>query len=238
MNRRQMIGGIGATGVSIPLAGCGETDKITKKRFRVIATAEVDGQRFEGSTVMEAQWRQTPGGRTYSNLFGETLILELGKRGTVFLLPIEHDRKTGAFNSLYHGAFEELFRAPTGEKDKTLKAISKGTGRHKFLAKGGDPKRLPAFIAFKDERLPRTVYELDPFDLAAELGPGVRFIGLEIEITDAPLTSRLKERLPWLIKEKAGTIFDRDPPGQIRAVSDKPIGFKIGYYTFFGDGSH
>jgi hypothetical protein len=237
MNRRQMIGGIGATGVSIPLAGCGEPDKITKKRFRVIATAEVDGQRFEGSTVMEAQWRQTPGGRTYSNLFGETLILELGKRGTVFLLPIEHDRETGAFNSLYHGAFEELFRAPTGEKDKTLEAISKGTGRHKFLAKGGDPKRLPAFIAFKDERLPRTVYELDPFDLAAELGPGVRFIGLEIEITDAPLTSVLKKRLPWLVSSSENPGFDRDPPGQLRALKDRPFNSLLSYDTFFGDGS-
>ena len=65
--------------------------------------------------------------------------------------------------------------------------------------------------------------------------PGVRFISLDIEIIDAPVTKVLKQRLSWLASPTEG--FDRDPPGKWRPYKDLPIGYKIVHAHFFGDGS-
>jgi hypothetical protein len=61
------------------------------KRFRVIATVEVDGQKVEGSTVMEITYEKVEhsligrGGATA--LKGEALILDLKGRSTAYVLP-------------------------------------------------------------------------------------------------------------------------------------------------------
>jgi hypothetical protein len=67
--------------------------------------------------------------------------------------------------------------------------------------------------------------------------PGVRFISLDIEITDAPVTEVLKQRLPWLDNKTGETVFDRDPPGKRRPLRDRPLGYKIVEDHFFGIGS-
>jgi hypothetical protein len=49
MNRRDLMKDATAAGIALPLVGCGDSATI---RFRVIATAEVDGERVEASSVM------------------------------------------------------------------------------------------------------------------------------------------------------------------------------------------
>lgn len=75
---------------------------------------------------------------------------------------------------------------------------------------------------------------VDPTDLGSRF-PGVAFNSLDIEITDEPLTEELRKRLPWLNSQNK--VFDRDPPGHIRPLSKRPIGFVLTKDDFFGDGS-
>jgi hypothetical protein len=96
----------------------------------------------------------------------------------------------------------------------------------------GNPPRLPAFVAFRDEKNPKTIYEVDPKNFGQSF-PGVGFVGIDIEFTDAPVTDVLKQRLPWLENPNNEVRFERDPPGQQRAFVDQPIGFKISTELFF-----
>jgi hypothetical protein len=236
MNRRNVFLMVG---LSLLLAGCGE--KSATNRFRVIATVEVDGQKVEGSTVMEITYDKVEhsligmGGATV--LKGEALVLDLKGRGTVYVLPYAHDLSSGSLGQVYE--FGVLSSLGVEHSVGTLSSedfarVRQARGRMPFRL--GNPTRLPAFVAFRDEKIPRTIYELDPKNLGRSF-PGVRFVGLDLEFTDARVTNVLTQRLPWLEDPIAKEHFDRDPPGQIRAAKDRPIGFKITPDHFFGLGS-
>lgn len=211
------------------------------KRFRVIATAEVDGQTVEGSTVMEITYEKVErsligtGGAT--KLKGEALILDLRGRGTVYVLPWAHDLSSGSLDQVYE--YGVLNSVGTENSIGTLSSqdfdrIRQARGRIPF--RNGNPTRLPAFVAFRDEKNPKTIYEVDPKNFGQSF-PGARFVGLDIEFTDAPVTNVLKQRLPWLDNPKNEQRFESDPPGRQRPVRDRPIGFKIQTHHFFGVGS-
>ncbi len=226
-------------GLLLLLAICSGGQSATK-RFRVIATVEVDGQKVEGSTVMEITYTKVEhsligrGGDT--TLKGEALILDLKGRGTVYVLPFQVD-PSGSLGEVYeYGVLNSL---GTENSIGTLSSqdfdrIRQARGRIPF--RNGNPTRLPAFVAFRDEKNPKTIYEVDPKNLGQSF-PGVRFVGLDIEFTDARVTNVLKQRLPWLENPNHEQRFERDPPGRLRAYVDSPIGFKITTDHFFGLGS-
>ena len=227
-----------AGGLTLSQCGGGQSATV---RYRVIATAEVDGQRVEGSTVMEVHYKRVEqsligaGGAT--KLYGEALILDLKGRGTVFLLPVRHHDKTQLMEIYEFGILRTfgIRNSIGGLADEDFAILRKATGRRPLsFAPQNPPLRLPAVVAFRDEKIPNTIYEVDPQNMGASF-PGVRFISLDIEITDAPVTKVLKQRLPWLASTTEG--FDRDPPGKVRPSKDKPIGYKITNAHFFGDGS-
>jgi hypothetical protein len=229
-------------GGGLMLSQCGGGQSATV-RYRVIATAEVDGQRVEGSTVMEVKYSRVEhsligaGGAT--KLYGEALILDLKGRGTVFLLPVRHHNKTQVMEIYEHGILLTFgVRNSIGTlKDEDFARLRQAKGRRPLsFAPLNPPLRLPAFVAFRDEKTPNTVYEVDPQNMDSSF-PGVRFISLDIEVTDAPVTKVLKQRLPWLDRDNRLAGFDRDPPGKLRAERDRPLGYKISYNSFFGDGS-
>jgi hypothetical protein len=235
MNRRQIIA---LLGLPLLLAGCG--GESASVRYRVIATAEVDGERVEGSTVMEAAYTRVTasligaGGAT--RLYGEALILDLKGKGTVFVLPYEHQDRVSVSQIYEAGILKSLGvnNSIGGLLDADFERLRTAKGRMPFRI--GNPTRLPAFVAFRDEKVPRSIYEVDPKNMGSSF-PGVRFISLDIEITDAPVTEVLRQRLPWLDNNTGETVFDRDPPGKQRRMSDQPLGYKIVEDKFFGSGS-
>jgi hypothetical protein len=236
MTWRKPLVAAAVLGGGLMLSQCG--GESAAMRYRVIATAEVDGKQVEGSTVMEVKYRRVEhsligaGGGT--TLYGEALILDLKGRGTVFILPVEHQRKT-VLAQIYETGMLFAFgirNSIGGLKDEDFARLRQAKGRRPFsFAPADRATRLPAFIAFRDEKTPTTIYEVDPQNMGASF-PGVRFISLDIEITDAPVTKVLKQRLPWL--ESRPERFDRDYK---RDYKDLPIGDKIVYAHFFGDGS-
>ena len=92
----------------------------------------------------------------------------------------------------------------------------------------------PVFVAFHDEANPRSIYQVDPDHLDAAFGPGVHFVGIDLEVTDAPLTHELLKRLPWL-KLRNSIRWEREPAGSRRPMKEWPLGFKITAEHFFGN---
>jgi len=148
------------------------------------------------------------------------------------VLPVENYLPSGALLEVYkQGLLRSLgithgIGTLTGED---LDRVRQARGRIPFQGLGN---RLPAFVAFRDEKDPKTIYEVDPKNVGQSF-PGVGFVGLEIEFADAPVTNVLKQRLPWLENPKNEQRFEQDPPGQQRAVVDRPIGFKMTTELFF-----
>ena len=235
MNRRQIISMLG---LPLVLSGC--VSEQATVRYRVIATVEVDGKRVEGSSVMEITYKRVTGSLIgmggATTLYGEALILDLNGRGTVYVLPtwLYHDE---SFSQAYEFGILTTLGVKNGIGDLEVadfQRIKTATGRMPFKMGAPPSNMLPLFVAFREEKIPRTIYEVDPKNMGSHF-PGARFISLDIEITDAPVTEVLKQRLPWLSDKNPA--FDRDPPGKLRSNRDKPLGYKIAYIYFFGNGS-
>jgi hypothetical protein len=204
-------------------------------RFRVIATVEIDGQPHEGSTVMEITYRRVSnspigvGGKT--TLKGEALILDLKNRGTIFLLPRGHDiLQLGDIYQIYEQGVLNALGA-TGSvgtvSDQDFRILRAAKGSYDF------PRGAPAIVAFKDQKDQKTIFQIDPDGIDQHF-PGVKYSGLRIEITSAPVTRILRDRLAWLTRKEwtADSGFDRDR----RPFSQRPIELKITVDHFFGTG--
>ncbi|AHG49005.1 hypothetical protein RLEG12_08680 (plasmid) [Rhizobium leguminosarum bv. trifolii CB782] len=174
------------------------------------------------------------GGAT--RLYGEALVFDLGDKGTVYILPVQHDPNNSLTQVYEAGLLTSLgIMSSIGSLSEadfaTLRAAS---GRRPFKLKAG---RLPAIVSFKNRSDPKTIFEIQPADFGRYF-PGVRFTGLDIEITTDPITQKLRERLPWLDTTVApGKIFPRDPPGVSRPRSELPFSYMITPARFFGDGN-
>jgi hypothetical protein len=80
-------------------------------------------------------------------------------------------------------------------------------------AKGRGPQPLPSslypmFVRFRDINDPKTVERVDPNNLAASFGSGVRLVRATIEITDEPVTSEIGKNLEWLARSRATGMLD------------------------------
>ena len=53
-------------------------------------------------------------------------------------------------------------------------------------------------LRFGDLADPKSVARVDPNDLAASFGPGVKLVRATIEITDDPVTTGIEKRLGWV----------------------------------------
>ncbi len=240
MNRRGALAGLGAAGASLMTGGCGELiwGQSATIRFRTIAMAEVDGERVEGSAVMEIRYR-FDGFRASSKFWAEAFPLELKGRGTVFVLPVALER--GGGGSFVHAYDHRLLGlagvkvggpgAMTPDDYKLLRAFS---GRKAY-----DTHRpgFPLMVGFRDEANPNSVFEVDPTNFAASFGPGVRLIGVDVEATTAPITKQIRQRLKWVTQANGGSCgFESDPPGQGRAMNVTPLNRKLGCAEFISEG--
>jgi hypothetical protein len=224
------------TVAALPLAGCWGDGSVTR-RVKIIATAEVDGKQVQGSTVMELKWKPS-GGRMYQYEKGEALILELAGRGTVYVIPGAHykdgDISSGIFTAIVNQAVG--LRWSTAQKSE-MPLVEAAHGHFVIKPYGEEGAQL-LMVAFKDERRKDSIYEVKPNDFAVHFGAGVKFIGLEFEFTDEPITDALKKRLPMLVERNLDNVFPRDPDGQTTAYRTRPFPKKMSENMFFAFGDY
>jgi hypothetical protein len=122
--------------------------------------------------------------------------------------------------------------------DEGLEKLRHVTGRVHFNTYNDYYRKdnPPVFVAFHDESNPRSIYQVDENRFNSWFGPTVRLIGIDLEVTTAPLTNLLRSRLPWL-KLKYAIPWETFEPGKMPPLSQWPLNRKISYNDFFANGS-
>ncbi len=162
---------------------------------RLTVTVSVDGKPVSASAVTRINVRGggkpiLPDAGVYSfNVRGEAVALEIPGRGWLFALlkPAPMSLAEDAFQT------DNLLRA--GEKRYSM--FPRFIGQTITL----QPKNYPLFVTFDDPARPETVKRVDPANLAASFGAGVRLESITLTITDDKPTAGVIEKvLPWLGK--------------------------------------
>jgi hypothetical protein len=217
---------------ALPLAGCFGFDHVVK-RIKIIAMAEVDGKPVEGSTVMEITWRPRGDGGMNVDHLGEAVVLELAGRGTIFMLPMIMFKNGLDSSGIWGHEMAQLLGIKGSVHKNQLNGIVELKGRYPFKPLR-DGTAAPLMVAFKDENEFRSIYRVEPEKFSEHFGSGVKFVGVDFEITDEPVTKVLVKRLPILTRLAANA------PESLRRVAyvDMPFKYKIGTKSFFAIGRY
>jgi hypothetical protein len=179
-------------------------------RYRLTLTAEVDGQPRSGSGVIEVTYSKNndPISRADFSIDvrGEAVVLDLGSRGTLFVLlkPYADSRSGPEYIVL------RAFNLPGGALPSPvisgLQQVRHLSGKRELALTS-----LPLLVRFSDPGDPKTVERVDPLDLEKSFGAGVKLVRAEIEIVPGgiwpfnrigisgePVTSGIERRLTWL----------------------------------------
>jgi hypothetical protein len=135
----------------------------------------------------------------------------LGDRGTAFLLPrvySPYGSGRGTFHTFYHISILKTL----GITNKLYVMDTNDFARLRNI-KGRFPleEQHPAMVAFLDEKNPESIYQVDTHNMQSSF-TGVRLVSLEIEITKDPVTSKLPQRLPWLMGRQGKSAQDHSTP--------------------------
>jgi len=163
-----------------------------KWRYRLTVAVETPEGIREGSAVREA-WASAssiriglPESTSKTNIRGEAVVVDLGERGVLFAL-IDWDSCRGVSETF-------PYTAAKGIPDRIRHFKNLEPGLKAELTR----KHWPQMVTFADQEDPKSVKPVDPDDLAATFGEGVKLKGITVEITDEPVTWGIDKRLPWL----------------------------------------
>jgi hypothetical protein len=176
------------------LGGCTAPRDIRARMSLQVATPE-------GSAVGASVWEtrvsidNVPlkglGFPIHSKVRGEAVVVDLGQRGLLFMLMTNDPRRPRSIG----GLLEVVLRFfPT--QDVTYEYFDALKKRRPEYAM--DFSSLPMLVRFADLNDPKTVERVDPANLEASFGPGVKLESAIIEITDAPVTTGIEKRLNWI----------------------------------------
>jgi len=227
-------------GLVVLLSGCGTA--LPDYRYRLTVEVETPEGLKTGSSVIEVSTSMTsstsipsPGAVRYS-LSGEAVTVDLGQHGTLFALLRSDVDGDWATNLLFRlapdvGAVRDengkrdsgaSFRARYEAmlQDHRLIVLPKTFPDVAFLK---DIPARPMLVRFRDINDPTTVERVDPDDLAASFGEGVKLRRVTVQLTDDPVTEGIIKELPWLANQQGGLV--RVTKG--KAIKDMPIGAQL-----------
>jgi hypothetical protein len=216
MIRRQALVVL-AGGAALMLPGCGSAgQQIPDYRFRLAVEVDTPEGTKTGSSVIEvstaiagASSIPTPGAVSH-RVQGEAVTVDLGRRGLLFALLRSEDNSDWASNVMFRLApritdstADGRFDADRGFKAQ-FDAMLKQRGRvelpRTFPAQGHlrDQPARPMMVHFSDIADPRTIQKVDPDDLSAVFGKGVKLKRVTIQLTNDAVTTGIDKRLIWL----------------------------------------
>jgi hypothetical protein len=176
-------------------------DKSIALRYRFTLVVDDNGRTVRGSAVYNTWWSEMAfpglaGGRPWRFIYsGEATYVDLDAPGTLFALMTYDPLRTregsaqnpagllvAAFDSSIGGATWDLLyriRDTRGPVDVPT-------------------ERLPLLVHFRDLNDPTTAERVDPSDLAASFGSGIKVQRATIEMTTDPVTTGIEQKVPWL----------------------------------------
>ncbi|OYY78012.1 MAG: hypothetical protein B7Y43_08780 [Sphingomonas sp. 28-62-20] len=224
INRRAIAAMLLAGSMMAALPGCGNILGKQYPTYRYRLTVEIDtpeGLRT-GSSVIEVhtgrawQYSIPNPGMLWISTRGEAVSVDLGRRGVLFALLRSEQLIDWASTVLFLAAPQVPLATTRGlpnsshlDFDLRFKAALALAGaqviprdypdrigsRHK---PGDPPSAWPMMVRFRDLADPKSVEKINPDDLSASFGAGVKLRRITAERTDDPVTSGILARLPWL----------------------------------------
>lgn len=245
MMKRRGVLALLIAGAAMSLTGCGAAgEELPIYRYRLTVEVETPEGLKTGSSVIEVRTMiagrnsiPTPGaiGRRAR---GEAVTVELGAHGTLFAilrseenrgdwasgvmfgfapdLPLTRD-KDGKFDSSAHT--KARFMAMLENRDLIEVPGQRVSGSRK--TKEGVAR--PMLVRFADIADPTSVERVDPDDMAALFGQGVKLRRITVQLTDDPVTTGIGKKLSWLSNQRGSLI----PIPRGKAVGEMPIGSSI-----------
>jgi hypothetical protein len=195
MKKVLVVSAIGAVVVALVWA------VVSKDRYswrqKMTVTVETPAGEVSGSSVSEVSWRkhwiQTDGVGWSYDLTGEAVVVEVAPGRFLFAL------LTGAGTTEYMGTVAAA--SITGREGRVIDGALFGEVQGRRGRAAGvitvPEVQYPMLVTFGDIAKPETVREVDPEDLSAVFGEGVRLKAVTLEITEEPVTEGVVVALPF-----------------------------------------
>lgn len=186
--------------------------------YRISFGVEVDGTRYDGSTVVQITYQDIPQWQVLFNpgiaaiYKGQAGCLTLPSGKLVCISPGAGDHSFYSSKQHNVGALADQLLSvrgsPTGPKSKwtAISAYSAPT----VSGQADIPyELLPAIIMLDDPQNPSSAHLIDPRNPEPFLGNGSRFLGAQISVTKDPVSSQIERTLPWLANPKTPSMLSR-----------------------------
>ncbi len=209
MARRGVLGML-VGGAAALLSGCGAL--LGRDNYKFKMTVEVDtpeGLRSGSSVYFVRAWRTTElitgGSSSDTELRGEAVVVDLPGGKTLFaLLKIENPRH----QDLPTMSMKTLDPAFNFDRKVSAERIANKDGI--ISPAEVSPEYYPLLVTFSDLTDPTSVARVDPLNLAASFGPGVKLKRIMVAVTDEAVTTGIGMRLGWLEAHR-GTLKPSPP---------------------------
>ena len=169
-----------------------------------------------GSAVQAVEWNPNPifkdGAAFHLTLKGEAVAVEIAPGQVLFALL---DGPAG----YQHTGLLALYQFGGGRPDRghypwTDSNFAAVRAAHGAAATPLRPDLYPLLVTFRDLNDPKTVEQVDPADLAASFGAGVKLARATVELTDAQVTTGIEKRLPWIANGYNESLLDEREVGR------------------------
>lgn len=212
---------------ALAVAACGLVDDTPTYRYRLTVEVETPEGLRTGSSVIEVETSRSGGiptpGAMYHRVRGEAVAVDLPGGRTLFALLRSENDIDWASRVMFMLAPEAPLTAedPFQVRYANMLQLKGPIGLPRMWPPvGGLDERsaYPMMVTFGDLDDPTRVERVDPDDLAASFGEGVRLKRITVQMTDEPVTQRIAKRLAWL-----GRTYEMG-----LATEDFPEGFPVG----------
>lgn len=192
MTRRDVLFAIGSSVTASAIAGCGLVAPHWVYRYRLTLEVDTPNGVKTGASVIEVRRKKAINGAIEGKVQGEAAVVDLGDRGLLFaLLRGERGGPDWPF-SFIHRPLAALLGTEDMVSETALDKLVRLQGTSLELT----PPDYPTLVRFRDPRDPRSVEAVDPANLAASFGPGVRLKRIVVQVTDDPVTTGIDKVLP------------------------------------------
>ncbi len=194
---------VGLAGV---LGGCDLLSNAYTYRYRVTVEVDTPQGLRSGSSVWETSVSEgsgIPDRSLHSRQRGEAVAVDL-PGGTLFALLRGADMNVDYAAGVIGG---HLSRHPeagvpmTNDWAENKKRIIKAKPAFEL-----SPDEYPLLVRFRDINDPASVEKVDPADLSASFGPGVRLKRITVSVTDDDVTGGIEQRLRWLPQQRGAFV--------------------------------
>lgn len=187
-------------GAILLVTGCGIFGSNYSYRYRITVEVETPAGLKTGSAVHETLVSKSNvnlgdlSGKRGMRTRGEGVAIDLPDGQTLFALMPESSLTQAVLDPEWKNDWvDSANRISGGDTPEGPLPMTPGKQTDRFAK----PIGYPLLVRFRDIADPKTVEEVNPANLAASFGPGVRLRRITLQVTDDDVTVEIEERFQW-----------------------------------------